>query len=360
LSLVIFPKISGMRGVLRRNSVFAMMAILAAASSFWSQAPFYSLAYSVCLALSTLFAFYLWRYFSPRRLFGILSIIGWICLVSSLVLAVFFPEYGRDYGAAGAWRGIYGQKNSCSPMTVYFMSGALFAPTTSLSSKMRRFVFLALSTFLVLMSQYRGGWILLACRVVYYFGVQLIKRLQPRDRKFIIVLEVAIVFLVLGSFAAFSGDILPWIGKDASLTGRTDIWRAVILSAMKRPVLGYGYLAFWRGVQGESANVSLASGWIVTGAHNGFLNIWLTLGVAGLAPIVYVFVKSLKDGALSLQDGASFSLSWYLSIVLLTLVHSLDETQTMAPTDLTWIMFIVACVGLSEGARRIRRGLILG
>ena len=309
LALIIFPKILGMRGVLRRNSVFPIMAIVAAASSLWSQAPLYSLAYSVCLAFSTLFAFYLWKCYTPRKLFRLLAIIGWICLVFTIVLAVFFPEYGRDYGVAGAWRGIYGQKNSCSPMTVYFMSCALFSEARSLSSKIWRFAFLALSTVVVLMSQSRGGWILLATLLVYYFGVQLIKRLQPRDRKFVIVLETAIVLMVLVSFAVFFGSILAWIGKDASLTGRTDIWKAVIVSAMKRPLLGYGYLAFWRGAQGESANVSLASGWIVTGAHNGFLNIWLTLGVVGLAPIIYAFFKSFKDGVLSLQEGSSVRLA---------------------------------------------------
>jgi hypothetical protein len=43
-------------------------------------------------------------------------------------------------------------------------------------------------------------------------------------------------------------------------------------------------------------------------------------------------------------------------MILLTLVLSMDEEQMLVPNDLTWILYIVACIGLSEGAKRIRLG----
>ena len=126
-------------------------------------------------------------------------------------------------------------------------------------------------------------------------------------------------------------------------------------SAMKRPMLGYGYMGFWHGgIQGESFNVSVANNWAVSGAHNGFLNVWLTLGVLGIVLVLYSFMKALHDGIFCITNGGSPYFDWCLCIVLLTILHGMDETQIMAPNDLTWILYILACIGLSEGVKRIR------
>ena len=53
-------------------------------------------------------------------------------------------------------------------------------------------------------------------------------------------LSVAAVMIVATPDLLFS-----LLGKDATLTGRTGIWSAVIDSIAKRPLLGYGYQAFW-------------------------------------------------------------------------------------------------------------------
>ena len=69
--------------------------------------------------------------------------------------------------------------------------------------------------------------------------------------------------------------VLEGMGKNATLTGRTGIWGLLIRSIAKRPLLGYGYYAFWQGVKGESANVILATHWVFGYAHNGIIEICL-------------------------------------------------------------------------------------
>ena len=59
----------------------------------------------------------------------------------------------------------------------------------------------------------------------------------------------------------------------------------VMDAILKHPWLGYGYQAFWRGVDGPSVDVHL-SGWIPPHAHNGFLDLALDLGIAG--PLLFV------------------------------------------------------------------------
>ena len=40
-------------------------------------------------------------------------------------------------------------------------------------------------------------------------------------------------------------DVVPLLGKDATLTGRTKIWDAIWRQIQERPWTGYGYSAVW-------------------------------------------------------------------------------------------------------------------
>jgi O-antigen ligase len=121
-------------------------------------------------------------------------------------------------------------------------------------------------------------------------------------------------------------------------------------------MVGYGYEAFWNGLKGESANASLMSGWAVSSTHNGWLAVWLTLGAIGVSILFCTLFKGIKDAIRCLSADASSYFRWCSCMILLTLVLSMDEEQMLVPNDLTWILYIVACIGLSEGAKRIRLG----
>jgi exopolysaccharide production protein ExoQ len=150
--------------------------------------------------------------------------------------------------------------------------------------------------------------------------------------------------------------MLFFLGKDPTLTGRTEIWQASMLSILKHPILGYGYRAFWRGYQGESANASFAAHWAVPAAHNAFLEVWLTLGAVGLALVLYSLLRAGRDALVCIRARSPY-FGWCASVVFLTIVTSVAEGFLVNPNSLMWILYILACVGLSEGARRTRLGL---
>ncbi|WP_049558612.1 O-antigen ligase family protein, partial [Limnoraphis robusta] len=76
-------------------------------------------------------------------------------------------------------------------------------------------------------------------------------------------------------------ELLGLIGKDPSLTGRTDLWAWAREMIDKRPWLGYGYTAFWQGLDGGSAYIIRAARWPVPYSHNGILDLWLDIGLLG-------------------------------------------------------------------------------
>jgi exopolysaccharide production protein ExoQ len=353
--LLLFTRTRQIIFICRKNPVFVSLVALAIASCLWSQFPMRSLEFSLCLMVNTLFAFYLYARFSREQQMALFLMLGWICLVLSIILALFFPRYGLSASTAGAWRGIYVHKNRCSMMTIVFLSSAFYAPAITLLSKVLRMVYVALSVFLVMMAQSATGAISLVFLLGYVVAMKATKLFYLKERRLSIVLlaSVALTSTVIGAF--YLGDLTYILGRDPSLSGRTAIWAASMVSILKRPILGYGYMSFWMGYQGESANASLATGSSVPGAHNGFLEVWLTLGGLGLGLVVYAFASAFRNSLYCFRAGNSRYFIWCLCIVFLEIVTSIDESGTLVgPNMLFWILFILASVGLADGARHFR------
>jgi O-antigen ligase len=356
--MLISSKMRSVIGLCCKERALVSMVVLAVASCAWSQFPRLSLVASIYLAVSTLFAFYLYRRFSPEQLPELLLMIGWVCLISSILLVLFLPTYGLDHATIGVagWRGIYHKKNMCANMTLFLLSGAFFAPTRGVFSKLLRVVYIGLSVLVIWMAHSATGILLLACLSIYVISLKVFEKFREKDSVVIGLFATAVVMLLVVAGISYWNEIIYLLGKDPTLTGRTQIWQAIWVSIVKRPLLGYGYMAFWRGLEGESANILLANGWAVTSAHNGYLNIWLMLGAAGLGLVLYSLLRSIKDAALCLRSRRSSHVRWYACIVLLMVVNNVDENTLLSPNNLFWILYIIASVGLSEETRRIRLG----
>jgi O-antigen ligase len=321
----------------------------------WSHAQSATLNNSVYLGINTLFAFYLYERFSPQRLLQILMMAGSISLIFSVALAVFIPKYGID-STLGAWRGMYGTKNACAAMTTFFLTGAFYAPAPTLLARLWRGTYVCLSLIVIFMSKSATSSILVVFLVVYVIAINLTQRLRASDR----VPATLLALLLMGSMVVVAmprlTEILSAFGRNSTLTGRTTIWQSVMAAIFKRPLLGYGYMAFWQQSSGRVNSVFLENRWSVAGSHNGFLEVWLSLGAIGLALVLFTFVRALLDAVRCLLRASSPSLNWFGALILLTLVLNIDESQLIIPNDLMSVLYVIACIGLADGAARLRGG----
>jgi Lipid A core - O-antigen ligase and related enzymes len=107
----------------------------------------------------------------------------------------------------------------------------------------------------------------------------------------------AAVFLVVAqlSFGLFS-RLIELVGRNSTLTGRVDLWKQV-LTIDNNPILGAGYQSFWLGDRLKQM-WSLQTYHVIQ-AHNGYLEIYLDLGLLGLAILVGLilatFCKSRRE-----------------------------------------------------------------
>jgi len=107
-------------------------------------------------------------------------------------------------------------------------------------------------------------------------------------------------------------------------------------------------------MHGGSADIQLAVGWAASHAQNGFLDTLLGLGVLGFGLLILTMLLGARDGWKSLKGGADLGVEWYLSIILITFICNLSERTIMYPHFIEWIMYMIACIGLSGKMQVVR------
>jgi O-antigen ligase len=159
--------------------------------------------------------------------------------------------------------------------------------------------------------------------------------------------------------AANADSILSLLGRDLSLTGRTTIWNILMISIQKRPLLGYGYQAFWPGATSEGMNAIIAEygmmHFLGAYAHSGYLSVLLEEGFVGLVLTVLLLCQGIRDALVCLRDSQTLNETyWYSAIVFITVVYNIDEVTLLLPTYLPWMLCLLAVSALSAKSKRIR------
>ena len=147
-------------------------------------------------------------------------------------------------------------------------------------------------------------------------------------------------------FADTGGALVSSLGRNANLTGRTDIWKAV-LSIRINPLLGAGFESFWMGSRLERVWDLTAPG--IQEAHNGYLELYLNLGWLGLAMLAGLIVTGYRNAiALYRRDPQAGRLR--VAFFAVGVIYSLTEAgfRMMSPA---WIAFLFAVTAVPHALR---------
>jgi O-antigen ligase len=233
----------------------------------------------------------------------------------------------------------------------------LLSPVLTLrrgSFRYRHIIYIALMSLMIFMAHAMTARVVL---VGYAIFMALIRLFNSFGRRSAPVL-CGVLLAVAAATLYFSLPLLPIIlhgmGRSATLTGRTGIWASVLMSIAKRPFLGYGFYAFWEGLKGESASLIVRSNWVFGYAHNGILEIWLQLGLLGLAVFFVTLFQAVRNAWFCLRNGCPPGVDWYIGVIALTIMYNFDESTVLWPIDLLSILYLVACCGLAIAARQIK------
>lgn len=335
--------------------LLTFLAVLTMLSALWSQDPLRSVEYGFFYLMGTLFAYYLVVQFEAAEVMTMVTRTGLILAVLSLILIVVFPQYGiqnDDLRSPGSWRGIFLDRTTAAKEMVFLLSPTLLSWKSR--STTRNLLYFALPILIIFKAHAVTAIMVLALYLVFVAALSFGRSLGPKLTLPLLVIAsiIAIAICIFGVEAL--PDILKSMGRDPTLTGRTLIWHALGGSIAKRPLLGYGFLSFWQGLKGESANLITSSNWSFGYAHNGTLEIILQLGFVGAILFYVTMLQAIRNAWYCFRYSRSNRSDWFMGLLMLTLIYNLDEATVLLPNELLSILYIVACCGLAQAAREIK------
>lgn len=340
--------------------LLSALVILAFASSLWSQDPHGSFVTSIYLTLNIALAFYLLQRFSPENLMKLFMLVGACAVVGTLVLVVAFPQYGLQFrggsAAHGAWEGIFRQKNICGEALVYLLTPAFFVRLSGRYGPILRIAYIVSLLFVIAMTRSVGAWAMCIGTLFAIVVIRKLARARGTDAAVLVLCGCLVLFAVSLLAIRNADTLLYLVGKDPTLTDRTVIWAHLLTSVLKRPLLGFGYMAFWGGLHGESANIAIALDWPgISYAENGLLELCLSLGLVGVFLFLLLFARAVRDGIYCYRRNATPEVMWLITILVFTLFANIEAGKLLYPSDLECILQYIAFIGLRQQRLRIQQ-----
>jgi O-antigen ligase len=322
-------------------------------SALWSDAISVTLRRGILVLLSSLLGYHFASHYSSKKQLRIFLYVGATAALASCVFALLLPKFGLDHTAhEGAWRGIFSHKNRCSFAMVLFIS-PLFG-SEGRRTTLPKIAYASVVLLVLGMTQSRAGWIVCFLYFAAMCTLNGLGKFKRSDSRALAMAGVVLLTVAACLIYPNMASILGFLGRDVTLTGRMDIWQAVFDSITRRPLLGYGYGAFWNGLQGESASVILACGWAVPHAHNGFLEVWLQLGLLGMSLLIGTLVLAIRDFLVCFTPDRPRAVDWYVGMLIIIILDNFAEPSLVADKSFAWVLYITACIGLRKYAMAAR------
>ncbi|HUN60360.1 MAG TPA: O-antigen ligase family protein [Candidatus Sulfotelmatobacter sp.] len=274
------------------------------------------------------------------------------------VMMIRYTDIGRGYDPDGTPEnvGVTTNKNSLGLILFVILLGVLWNVRSLVVHKdephrVRRLVaqctLLAFGLALLQMAHSATSVIcfILGAGLMFATSLDFIKK-RPRR---VLALSLGVVLvgglgLLLGGGSAISESL----GRGGGLSGRTDIWAAAIAAA-GNPVIGTGFESFWN-ANATKVNQTLQLWGFrdlhnINSAHNGYLQIYLDLGMVGLCMVVFILISGYRYASKAFQYNAEFG-SLMLACIATGTFYSITEVGFRILTP-SWIFLLLGVVGSS-------------
>ena len=239
-SLFLFWSCTRKIRIARFNRVLPLAAAsLLLISVLWSLDPRVTLTQGTAYFFVVLGTIGLVEALDSDELMDLVALICALSAVASVVQFLIFPEL--------EFRGIFPQKNLLGQVMAGGVLAALHGARIRGGRRFRNICVIALCSIVAFMSESATSIL----TIIVFFGLDILGKLYLRGGSTrIISICLAIGCVPIAIFFVMNADLIfELLGRNPTLTGRTMIWPYVIDNISAKPVLGWGFSAFWSSLE---------------------------------------------------------------------------------------------------------------
>lgn len=277
--------------------------------------------------------------------------VGVLLMPCSVLFIRYYGSLGRGYDPDGAAMnvGVTTNKNTLGVITLVLALGCVWrflSTWTQRQQRNRKRLLLARGTlllFCVVVLRMAQSATSIAC---FGLGAIIIAStfIPAVKRKKSAIHWLTGTVLVFGALVVLLGTsslVFHALGRNSNFTGRTLIWQAV-LPVVPNVLLGAGFESFWLGPRLTEVYSHLSRYMHVNEAHNGYIEVYLNLGMVGVVLLVGIFVNGYKGSVAAFRRNAAFG-GLTLAYVIASAIYSVTEAGFRI-LDPIWVFLLLAGV----------------
>lgn len=298
-----------------------------------------------------------------RRL---LSRVGFVLLPASVLLIKYYPELGQSWdpwGSVQMFNGVATNKNMLGNLVFVLALGALWQILTLVRDKkdpnrkrrlLGQCVLLAFGIMLLFTahSATSGGCF------VFGAGLMLATSLPRFRRRPAAVHALVLVIVLSGCLIELFGGrgaITGAMGRDADLTGRTEIWSTVI-PLVPNWIGGAGFETFWVGPRVAKIFTMVGGAGMTNEAHNGYIETYMNLGCFGLALIALILVYGYRKAVDTFRRDSALG-ALLMAYVITAVAYNISEAgyRILSVEWFVLLLSVVAASRINSVSKSVRR-----
>ncbi len=330
--------------LLTKDPYLVTILVLTLLSACWSELPSLTFKGSLVLVGTSLFAVHIAKHYSIDRMTSVLRFLCAFILILGALFSIALPSIGVN---EKGWQGI--MSFPIRTGTFAALGIILWGSHLLHTHKHRGIIITIIAIFLLVLVRSNSAqafFTLLALLAIA--GTQyLFKKLQFRTAAAASILFLVFSLCLFLFIKANTTVIFESLGKDTTLSGRTDFWPNLISTLNHHnPLLGFGVYGFWqpwRGDENPARYIINANGFVPPNAHSGFLDLALEIGWLGLllfaCSLVKLTINALKFAIANKQNTALVP----LILVAYIFISNFSETQLYSDVYI-WFLYVFLAV----------------
>jgi exopolysaccharide production protein ExoQ len=343
---------------IKENWIILLFSTLAFISLSWTihfEITLYKAFVLFCISLSAVYIGYILR-LSEILNFLILYFVFQTSV--NFLYAVILPSFGimQDPFYQGAWQGLFWHRNYLG----CFMALGLGIILINLFSKkitnrgelIVNLILLILTAYVLVKSKSAtalvSGVISIVLICVLYIWTKVQEKIKPIHYYAFSFISIAGLSIILSKIDFFLG----FLGRNSSLTGRMPMWEAVYKYLISlRPWLGYGYGVIWH-LQGIRDGLAEIISWrypVMIG-DNGFIDIFLHLGIVGLVLLITMIIFGFIRGIRYFHQYKTIESAFPFILLIFTILVNISLSLILESESFIWLLSLVVFVSISKSA----------